>query len=245
MDLFLPSRLKLLRARQHVAELDALLATALEENPMRARLTNTTKTDQGLPEAHYEGVVPAPPEMAAPIIGDVVHNVRSSLDLMASELARLNQKNDNNVYFPFAESSAGLDEMITRKNFSRCGSAAVALLRSFKPYKNGNQELRVIHDLDVIDKHRSLIPGAQINPGNVSLFDLVGPAINGKQTIRFKDPVFKNTRYVFPAGTILEGREIISALKQMVDLCEGILEAFAALKGSDQSGVNAERGPGS
>ncbi|MFT6909601.1 MAG: hypothetical protein ACJAS1_006324, partial [Oleiphilaceae bacterium] len=100
------------------------------------------------------------PCVYAPIIGDVIHNLRASLDLLATEAVAKSGGNPNNVYFPFGNDEAGLDEMIKNRHIDRAGNAVVALVKSFKPYKGGNTLLRALHDLDITDKHKSLIPVA-------------------------------------------------------------------------------------
>ena len=65
------------------------------------------------------------------IVGDCVHNLRTALDLMASELARLNNKGDKNVYFPFADSEDRFPAAIKSKHFDKCGQDAVDLIKTF------------------------------------------------------------------------------------------------------------------
>jgi hypothetical protein len=159
---------------------------------------------------------------------------------MASELARLNDKNDKNVYFPFGENAAGLEEQIKRKNFSLCGNDAVALLRTLKPYIGGNLELRAIHDLDILDKHRALIPAPNPKPGRARVLEWAGPPVGNRRPFKWIPLEFENVTLVFPPGTVLEQRPIIQTLKELVNVCESVLEAFAALKASDQGGANGE-----
>src|SRR5438874_575713 len=52
-----------------------------------------------------------PVEFSA-IIGDVIHNLRAALDLMAVQVVRLNHQSDEDVYFPFSKSAARFDEAI-------------------------------------------------------------------------------------------------------------------------------------
>ena len=93
------------------------------------------------------------------IIGDALHNMRAALDLTASDVVRLNGQRFDDVYFPFAESAEALDRQIKNKNFNRAHPDMIAVLRSLKPYtKDSDWTLRAIHDLDVIDKHKSLLP---------------------------------------------------------------------------------------
>jgi len=60
------------------------------------------------------------------IVGDAVHNLRTSLDFMATELVRLNNGNEKDVYFPIADVEENLDSQIKRKNFVRAGGSRIA-----------------------------------------------------------------------------------------------------------------------
>jgi hypothetical protein len=51
-------------------------------------------------------------------------------------------------------SAAWIDEL---KLANRCGNDVVKVLKSLQPYKGGNKLLRTIHDMDIADKHQSLI----------------------------------------------------------------------------------------
>jgi hypothetical protein len=142
----------------HIKDLESEIATFISSDPVRV---NATVTD-GLRidiKMDWDG----PPEIIGAIVGDIIHNLRASLDLAACDLVRLRGGNDNKVYFPFCDRPEELDEMIRRRNFKRAGPRAVALLHELRPYRNGNVALRAIHDLDVQDKHHSLIPGAMMH----------------------------------------------------------------------------------
>ncbi len=99
-----------------------------------------------------------PPTDLSTLLGDAIHNMRAALDLLAVWLVERNNQNAADVYFPFAGCAQDLDEMISRSKFHRAGQANVAILRSLQPYKGGNLMLRAVHDLDIQDKHRALIP---------------------------------------------------------------------------------------
>lgn len=200
--------------------------------------------DGGPPWAQSQVSIPLPPEMTAALIGDIIHNLRTSLDHMASELARLNQQSDKGVYFPFAENVHGLEEQIRNKNFRRCGRDAVDLLRTFRPYRGGNAELRAIHDLDVTDKHRSLVPRAEARLSRARTFKWEGPPFRNEEGVlgrklQWIAPEVESIFYVFPDGSDLARRPLIDTLKEMVGLCEGILEAFAALKAGEHTSGDA------
>jgi hypothetical protein len=100
------------------------------------------------------------PAVASLAIGDIIHNLRSALDYLACDLARMNDKSTKGVHFPFAESEFELfktNGMVERKCFDRAGPWAVKILGDLAPYKGGNRLLRALHDLDVQDKHISLV----------------------------------------------------------------------------------------
>jgi len=119
--------------------------------------------------------------------------------------------------------------MIKSRKFHLAGEGAVAFLRELKPYHGGNFALRAIHDLDVRDKHQSLISTATsiISPG-MQMWDKDGrynPAIVGESTIA------SDIIMTFPAGASFQGLGIIPTLHELVQLVTGIVEAFAALVG--------------
>ena len=235
MTVFISSRLKLKRARQLICDLKNLLARHLEENPPRTELIGMQPSEDGKgPWATSKITLPPPPEMTPVLIGDIIHNIRSSLDHVASEMARINSKPDKHVYFPFGESASGLEEQIKRKNFTYCGDDAVALLRTFKPYKQGNLELRALHDLDILDKHRALVPEAHVKIGSMQPFEWTGPPVNGERPMRWIPPRLSNLEYIFSPDTPLPDRPIVVALEGLLGLCEGMLETFAALYPSQQ-----------
>ena len=139
---------------------------------------------------------------------------------MASEMARNNGESDEGVYFPFSRTEEELPGMIARRKFDRCGKDAITLLKKLKPFKGGNLELRELHDLDIRDKHTSLIPRAHIkvsfNPSRV---------ISGEVEKSNSRVIF-----VFPTDSPLGGREIVSTSKHLVSICEEILNAFANIE---------------
>src|SRR3954466_10930543 len=82
-DLFAASYVKLARARHFIQELEAEAERYKNSDPTSVRLDHEANP----PNIHVEwkGVTLMP----GAIIGDAVHNLRTALDLMASELARI------------------------------------------------------------------------------------------------------------------------------------------------------------
>jgi hypothetical protein len=132
-------------------------------------------------------------------------------------------------------SAEQLDNMIQSKHFDRAGPAAVDLLRSLKPYHNGNAALRVIHDLDIRDKHRALIPNViGVASPIVKLCDDEG-TFNPRVIGNPNEP--SKIRLVFPNEAGPEGRELIPTLHGLVQHVEVIVEAFRALANRDDPGL--------
>jgi hypothetical protein len=216
---------KIQRARKHLAELETASAAFVSSRPVKFKV-DTIELDGGTSfnfQMHMDSV---PNELGA-IVGDVIHNLRAALDLTAAEVVRSAGGDDKKVSFPFCEGEDDLDGMIQRRNFDKAGEEAVALLRTLKPYREGNLALRVIHDLHIRDKHRALIPTAMSAASPiVRMWDddgTINPQIIG-------DPASPNEiKIMFPNELGLQGRELIPTLHELVQLVEAIIEAFRSL----------------
>jgi hypothetical protein len=142
-------------------------------------------------------------------------------------MVRAAGQSDKDVYFPFSNSAQELNEMILRRHFDRAGADAVALLQSIQPYRNGNAALRVIHDLDVHDKHRALIVNVMcVASPIVQMWDddgTMNPRVIGNPSCPTE------IKLAFPGETSSQPRELVPTLHELVQLVEGIVEAFRAL----------------
>jgi hypothetical protein len=122
--------IKIARARKHLAELEQQIEVYLSTEP--ARFTSASPL-------HLHIVLP--PEHLGAIIGDVVHNLRAALDLVACEMIRAVEGEDANVdevSFPFCRRVDDLEGIIRRRQFHRAGEQAVQVLRGLNPYRDGN-----------------------------------------------------------------------------------------------------------
>lgn len=217
-DLFSASRLKLQRAEKFISELECELNRYRQDEPLKASWV----FDETPPQVRvdWKGISDLP----GAIVGDAVHNLRTSLDLMASELVRLQNRGDNDVYFPFGRDAKNLEDQIKQKNFNKAGTDAVDLLRTFKPYRGGNEELRALHDLDIRDKHKALVLlGSSLNLQVSGTYNV--------ETLEADNPpiVKGDISYVFPEPEAFKGRPVVETLKELVQLINGILEAFTSM----------------
>ena len=99
------SRTKLVRVRQLIQELQTEFEIYKNDDPVSAY--SIVVGNEVTFQVKWKGTS----LKAGAIIGDIIHNLRSALDLAATELARKydKDKNDNNVYFPFSISKDDLD----------------------------------------------------------------------------------------------------------------------------------------
>lgn len=214
--IFAASYMKLERVRGFIAELDAERLRYLASNP--ATVTMLADVVPPQIQVRWEGVGLLP----GAIIGDAIHNLRTALDQMASELARINDRSDKDVYFPFAVDLETLEKSEKFKAFKKCGQDCVDELLNLKPYRGGNDALRAVHDLDNHDKHTALVPASQsLNVSVEGSYDL-----DDLNNHSFK-AVVSDISYIFPDGTPLVGQEVIPTLEKLMETFPGILQTFA------------------
>ena len=150
------SYLKIARARRHLQELESLVNAYLANEP--ADIASSIEGNKVVWNVKKLEPVPI---AASAIAGDIFHNLRSALDLMACELCGPPGKPDPDVRFPFCANESEMDRMIKSRGFDKAGEAAVRLLKEHRPYAGGNAALRAIHDLNIRDKHKMLIVQGQ------------------------------------------------------------------------------------
>jgi hypothetical protein len=219
--------LKLRRAKKHAAELEQFTADYLASEPVKITYFYEGPFDPEKGPRFHLGIRGPGGDFAC-ILGDVIHNLRATLDLMANDLVRLKGESTDDVYFPFCEHAGYIDKMITKRHFDRAGDDAVKLLKQFAPYRGGNAALRAIHDLDIQDKHQCLIPLVFGGFSPTMRFSIDDNGVASLTEVK-EDLSWKTPSLAFPAGTELEGQPIFPTLHNLVELVDGVVEAFAAL----------------
>ncbi len=147
---------KLERAKQHKEELQKEIKSFFDSQPYKIG----TKSDpQSKRLIYYLVKADVVPEKIALITGDVIQNLRSSLDHLAYMLFTVGPGNGtqgHHIYFPIAED---FDQYESNKNRKTEGITQQAkdLIDKVKPYKGGNDNLWKIQELNNIDKHRLLV----------------------------------------------------------------------------------------
>jgi hypothetical protein len=248
MQPFDHSQFKIRRARQHIGELVEAIRKFLLGEPfwLDVGVGSVPNIKTWILRVREE----VPIEFSL-IVGDVLHNLRAALDLMAVQLVRLNEQNDEGVRFPFSKSARAFDNAVNRSKMQRASPEAIALLKSLKPYPDGNKALQSLHALDIMDKHQSLIPtydviavpdylggkelvrGVRIAPikegmsadidSEMSPYVRIGGHYRGTFSLLF--PSRNASGETAPFG----GDEIVPALIRLAESIERIVESFADL----------------
>lgn len=236
---FVGPKLKIKRAEQHIDELNQILSTFVKTDFLRLHIEKQQDTGRSLVKFEMTKSLP----WATPlVIGDVVHNLHSALDLMACEIVSMaGGTPSRDTYFPFADTRQKLEAAIRKGEMKIVGSDIIAvLLDVIKPYNNGGDSiLCALHRLDIIDKHRMLIPtvsigalthvNANIGPvtftdctlavgqgGVLSLLDMPGDVeIEG-----YGKPTYA---ILFDKGQGFEGQAVVPTLLQLSQLVSGVV----------------------
>lgn len=148
--------LKLERASEHLKTLDAEVVEFLEGEPYRTIETIEPETGDYVLSGE---ILRPPPAHLGPIIGDIVHNLRSALDHLAYQLAIIGKDAPGKVRFPIF-----LDPGPGRNCFDPWGmnqikwlpERAKVLIEEMQPYNAGQAWLWTLHSMWLTDKHKLL-----------------------------------------------------------------------------------------
>ncbi|MEG3768072.1 hypothetical protein [Alteromonas sp. 14N.309.X.WAT.G.H12] len=106
-------------------------------------------------------------KLACTISADIVHNLRVALEQSFWRVANKYAMNDyekRKVMFPFFKTEKEMNEKLNKGFFERIDKNLRDLIIKLRPFREGGDSyLCNVHDLDVADKHRALLPYASIS----------------------------------------------------------------------------------
>jgi hypothetical protein len=155
---FTSSRLKIERANKHIADIYAAVRTlpdrytaTVEVNPQTGNEVikhdlsdgNTITTDLAL------------------MIGDAIHNLKCALDYAwIGTIERfVPSALDSSTKFPVRPTKDELESALRGRKIDTAAPTLFELVVSnIKPYQGGDHSIWSVHTLDILDKHRLLIP---------------------------------------------------------------------------------------
>ncbi len=240
--LFSGARLKIERANQHISELVTVLAFFSKEDFCRLSVEEDSNTRQHVIQLEMTKSLP----ITIPLVmGDIVHNLRSSLDLMFWEVVTIaGQTPTQYTKFPFRKTRDELVATLDGRKEQPLPAAIIGLIvDTIKPYPGGNDALYSLHQIDIMDKHKLLVPVLTIaGLTGVDMIDENGNAFYGTtlavpqgkklNAISFSGAV-KITNYGKPAFNVLfdegqafEGQPVLPTLYQLSQLVVGTVNAM-------------------
>ena len=153
-------RRKVARVEKHLDELKSEIHDFLKLRPILLRVRRSWKRAGEQREMH-EFVVEKTtevPQTISPILGDCIHNLRSALGILVCDLVRLKNNSTDGVAFPFARTADDLNGEVRNRKLNQADDKYVEYVKSLRPYYGGNSMVRELHDLDIHDKHNTLLP---------------------------------------------------------------------------------------
>jgi hypothetical protein len=158
MDRFAAAKFKIERAKKHIADLSAIVSTlpdayvsTIEPNAKLGQTIKYTPPD----------VTQIAAEMAV-IIGDALHNLRTAIEYSYLGAVQRHAPSvcDKYTKFPTGETRKNVEDALrNRKLDVLCPNLFNWIVTNVKPYVvGGNCLVKMLHDLDVSDKHWLLTP---------------------------------------------------------------------------------------
>lgn len=161
-------QLKLDRANKHLADLQNVINAWKKRKPFEVYFEPVGDGERKHSKLRVKE--PLPPELGA-IMGDSIHSLRSALDLVTCQLAKKNGATSRSAlretYFPISASQEIFEKgtLNSDGHWSNPGIDKIRRLsaddqeriKELRPYKGGNENLWHLHQLDIMDKHISVV----------------------------------------------------------------------------------------
>jgi hypothetical protein len=244
---------KIERAKEHLRDLESEVRRFFEANPYQVVVSEQPATGDLVYRVH---VVAPPPLRLSTIIGDIIHNLRASLDHLVWQLVRANGGTPNKqTEFLISESLSDFEANAPRR-LKGVSAAALQLIKEMKPYKGGDDLLSRLHQLDIIDKHKLLIPigsahrnviidfGRMLPNSTISMPVALRPAdrqypledgaevyrvMKAARTAHSDDSVQFTFELSFGEGGIVQDQPVVETLQQLIDHVEWLMQPFRSL----------------
>ncbi len=237
------SRLKIERAKHHINDLHE--RTRQFEAGDLYSLCIHKNADAGNDVLEATVTQPVPEDFAA-IIGDAPHNLKSALDLVVNAVifARLREFDDH-ARFPVRDDRQKLEAAVNGGKITQASKAVASfIVDTVKPYEGGNDPIWTLHRLNILDKHRLLLPVMQINAityirikhdGGENIFDpwVITRTRTARHTLRgwrnceITDKGCASVLILFDKGVpIVAGDPITPTLIHLTDHVSGIVNGI-------------------
>jgi hypothetical protein len=157
------SYLKLQWALHHLETLQAAVDGFLSRQPYPVRSDPDAESGGVL----YRAVIPEQPDPSIGLmIGDVVHNLRAVFDHLVGECVVLNGgAATDDTAFPVSHDAEWFERVAVRKMLAGTAPEFIEEVRRAQPHGGEDPKMHLLYtlnELDIIDKHRAVLPTAGI-----------------------------------------------------------------------------------
>jgi hypothetical protein len=236
-------RVKIERAKKHLSELESESAYVRGQN---MHVVGPHYDPNAGKSSLRLAPLPILPFNVIATAGDIIQNLRSSLDHLAWHLAQVglaqngtaNIEPDRDVSFPIAK-TLEIYESMKRRKVQGMLPEAVKAIDSLKPYKGGNDALWRLHELNNVDKHRTLV-----TIGHDCLF--TGAGFDGGYWLKTSNPLFDGVieriadpkmyedlyfgRQKPPAElNVVKSQALLPTLHQLAEFVDHVVSSFLPL----------------
>lgn len=222
------ARLKLQRANEHINDLSAQIVAFNRRKPHVIRIEPNPREGDVI----WVDTAKTVPEEFLLIVGDALHNLRSSLDYLMSGLSGIT---DEYSKFPIYDTRKRLEAAVNGGLKRKASQDVIRLIvDTIQPYGRGDGDLLwQLHQLNIVDKHQLLIAKTQIilvegiraiDDENVEFIIpnwlvvypyIQGYVCKGHKNIRIANNGKSSCTIVFGGGMPMTGQTISVALCQM------------------------------
>ena len=235
-------RQRINRANQHIRGLAATLEAYCKTDFCRIGVEADAK--EGVSIVRLERTRELPGEIPL-MLGDAVHNLRSALDFLASDIIRSGGKQPTRyTRFLF---DASREKLVVALAAGPMKAARPDLLDlivdTIKPYKGGDESLYGLNELDLDERHRLIMPVfAVITLHNVSIRDenrsivkigKVDLGAHGEFSVPKASGPVQLANYtsatfhaLFEKGHAFEGQPIVPTLHRLSQVVSGVVDTI-------------------
>jgi hypothetical protein len=147
--------IKIERAKEHIRYLEGEITALKERRPYEAIPEDEPESGDYVLRARIREQLPL---RWGAIAGDVIHNLRSALDLLWRQVRSPNASAETPTEkFPFFNSLKALETRLAREKKGRA-KASMKVVKAINAYKGGNDLLGLLRTVDDINQHRLLLP---------------------------------------------------------------------------------------
>ena len=220
----------------------------METNPYRIEREFNSQTGYNIYRVFD---IQTPPADISLITGDVIHNLRSSLDYLAYALVIANGNTPNKqTAFPIHDAAAKYVAYSGRQ-IELMAQSAIDAINATEPYQGGNGAgFWVLHYLDIADKHHALLTplvnviGASFSfpgwwspgyrgVGGISLPKFGEPLEDG-DIVATREAEMDNDMNItldvaFTEPETIKGKPLIVGLQYFIDLVDNLIVRFKPL----------------